>query len=273
MKLIYPNHVTFYDAVAPTGTVDGFPAGNLQDIHILKTWKANFTDAPASDDRFFTCKCEQPHDSFTLFGIEADWVELRVYANQAALDADTGNTSCLESFEKDLKPTNQFGEVFLPHVWFDLTYSATTQYFKVVLSKKASSITHVKAGVVSIGLAKSYPNPSWSSGQSLVNHSLVKEMKNGSSYRLKKPISKKLNMSLELPTKDNGRQTFYEMIQFYEMASCQAFAMVWAEGITDSDSNNLDDQHLIWGAFDTDFKPTEGKYSLSTIEFSITEEL
>lgn len=262
MKIIYPNVLNLYGG-GPAETKPNFPYLNIADPHVLKVWKADTTVVNEVVLHFTTSLSD--HDTIALFGLSADSLRIQIFSDE------TMTQEVHDSGVQHLKYYDRFGDVVERQFWESFSRRTAQSWIQVTLG--ASTLSEVSLGVASIGLGVSFVNPTWSGGQSLTNHSVIKEMKNGSHYRLKKPISRKVECTLELPTKNDGRAKFYELIRLYERSNCEDLAVLWAEGLTDQSGKSLDHEHMIWGSFGTDFKPTEGKYSLSTINFTLTEGL
>ena len=259
MKILYPNLANLMDT-GPDESLSSFPVINILDDHLLKCWKA---EAGAATQLELNFESLGAADTVAIFGLDFEAVTIKLYS-------DSAMTSFIEEKSFTCHSNDVFGTKKLEQIWWNLDEQSTL-YEKLVVD--TNSYKTPKIGMVAIGKSHSYPNPSWGFKQGFKDHSIRKGLKNGSSFTRNKVIARAPSASLQIPVLPAGKEKYYELLYLFKRVRSENFACLMVEGLTDDQGSTLDHEYAIWGSFAASFSPTEAKYSVFNIDFTIEEGL
>lgn len=260
MKILYPNLAKLVGA-GPPETDPNFPVSNLADEHLLKVWKVLETNQANQVELNY--HAPGMADCIALFGLDLEAVTLEVYSDEA-------KSQLVKSAKVVCQGSDVFGVKKQEQLWWEFP-AITDGYFKLIVHTE--TIKSPQIGMVCIGQVRSFPNPSWGFRQGFSNHSVKKPLKNGSAFTRAKVIARNPQGNLQLPMTNGGRAQYYSLLHLYKRLNLGCFACLMIEGLTDDQGASLDQEYAIWASFGQSFNPTEAKYSVYTIEFSLEEGL
>ena len=258
MKFVYPNIATTTGLAGVPNA--NFPIGNLNDEHTTKIWKAS-----AIGTETLTGTAIGVCDTICLFGLSAESVVIDVYSDvgrTVLVDSKTQDTLLLDEFS-----LNGVSDRYLSNVWFEFAETSNI-YYTITLNGGSSTAS---LGLVVAGKGHTYPNPNYGFDNDIVDHGLVKQLRNGAKFTRAKVVTDVLSGTLEIPVSINGRDAFWALRHFCRrVRNNQPFAILYFSGMTDDSSASQDNDYCKWVTF-TSFKATEGAYSHSTINLTLEE--
>jgi len=142
--------------------------------------------------------------------------------------------------------------------WQEYTYNAASCVATVEITTTATTL---ECGIVRAGVLLEMTNPAYGISESLMDHSIKKELRNGAYYTKKLEMNRLLSWQCLM-----DRETDYrELMTLYEYYGPDPFAML----ITDKTGNN--DIWTVFGSFKTVPSANHGTPCYSSISISIEE--
>lgn len=257
MKIIYPNVAEPLSCNVPSEA--DFPLAHLSSPHKLESFKASGALGGAVEVELFL---SGPSEALALFGMNADQVTVRIYADEAKSDLrheETFNGQTSDSFGSYAQDSVWVEYDLLPFAWAQLSFACTSE-------------PNPSVGVVSAGLLHRFPNPSWGFEEEWNDASVVKQLRVGAKYTKRKAHARKYSGGLEFFHAQNGRADFEALKRFRGAVGPQPFACLPVAGLSDGLGGTLDAKYRLWGSF-TQFKSVLGRRSHSTVALGLEEYL
>ncbi len=232
-----------------------FSANNVLNVHSRKTWK---TSDSVLSGVLTLAEISAAANGLELWYLLGDSVTITVYD-----DVDLGGDIIYGPTETDLIVSDSYySDVQVPGVWAEYTSPGVAHSAKAEISRTGDE---PEIGIAYGGKRWEIGrNPRWGIGKPFVDHSIAYDLDNGYEYLFDRNKQKRWPMTLDLP--GNPPTDFHTIIEMLERIGPNPVPVLVADGATPQH------RYLMYGRF-LDVNPTEAKYNLSTIAFTLKEYL
>lgn len=211
MKSIVSNKIS---SISVDSENNSFPIENLLDEHPKNVWRAD-GDYQAN----IACTVEAGSSAIALFNTNARSVNIQLTdPNMVEWSAECEwGENCEWAYfapSVDVDIALQDNSNFSYALWGDYDYASTKMNAVITLVTNVGTV--LEAGVLIIGEAKEFNNPSYGVSETLVDYSLVRELYNGSVYVKDRDKVRLFSFELLLKRKCNIENDFYTFM--YELA-------------------------------------------------------